>query len=51
MVLISEYINNKSAVTDSGIEKLKEVCADYQKGIVFSVNRDGFLVLCKKDVY
>lgn len=50
-VLISEYIQSKSMVTVSGIEKLKELCADCKKGIVYSKKENGFLVLCRKDVY
>lgn len=50
-VLISEYIQSKSMVTVSGIEKLKELCADCKTGIVYSKKENGFLVLCRKEVY
>ncbi|MGE4518812.1 MAG: hypothetical protein AB7E04_04820 [Desulfobacteraceae bacterium] len=50
-VLISEYINSKSTITVSGIEKLKELCADCKTGVVYSKKEDGFIILCRKDVY
>jgi hypothetical protein len=50
-VLISEFINSKSSVTVSGVEKLKELCADCKTGVVYSKKEDGFIVLCRKDIY
>ncbi|MDY0132453.1 MAG: hypothetical protein RBR53_07275 [Desulforegulaceae bacterium] len=49
-VLISEYIQSNSMITVSGIEKLKELCADCKSGVVYSKKEDGFIVLCRKEV-